>query len=340
VLPWLQELRLAACRLTAQLAVQLLSATTLTHLGWGAVKLYSSDSWTEQLTQEQVFKTLWKQLQLLPKLSSLQLEDPGLPTASFSPISSLQHLQRYVLGTWEPSTACAAAAALPAGVTYLHLAMWGSAMWGSDFEEQPEGAVLAGVSLTRLSKLQSLGAQALRMRPSNLACMTMLRELDLINPCNPDGSPFSPRELLAALQHLNQLRHLRLLGCQLHAVGPQPDQQGDGYQCFSGLTASTQLTALHLLEPCDVPVPVAAFGHMFLTGRVLRSLEVLRLEGSSHHATCLGAPQVARIAASCPALRELRLSGVTGAGVDARCLLLLPSGLTRLDGLDWLWANP
>jgi hypothetical protein len=66
-----------------------------------------------------------------------------------------------------------------------------------------------------------------------------------------------PKALLSALQHLTQLRHLSLFGCAFCST--QPQQQGDTYQCFSALTASTQLTALMLSEYRAQLVPQAAF---------------------------------------------------------------------------------
>jgi hypothetical protein len=57
-----------------------------------------------------------------------------------------------------------------------------------------------------------------------------------------------------------------------------------------------------------MPVPQAAFAHMFPPGHVLPHLKVLQLTGDS----CVGPAQIAMIAASCPALQELKLSGATG----------------------------
>jgi hypothetical protein len=54
-------------------------------------------------------------------------------------------------------------------------------------------------------------------------------------------------------------------------------QQGENYQCFAALTASTQLTALDLLVIYAMPVPQEAFGYMFPSGRVLPNLKVPRL---------------------------------------------------------------
>jgi hypothetical protein len=334
VLPQLQQLRLGGCHLTVQLAAQLLSATTLTHLNWGAVHLYSSSNWRRDLTQEQVFTAMWQWLQQLPKLSSLRLEESLPLPASLTAVITLQHLQRFGMGAWGPNDIAAVAAVLPAGLTALDLDVYGTIPCSPS--QQVGGAVLPEVCLTRFSSLQRLGGEGLRMRPSNLACMTTLRELNLADPCNPDGSACSSRELLAALQHLNQLRGLRLLGCQLQAVKPQPQQQGDSYQCFSALTASTQLTALTLAELCDVPIPAAAFDHMFPTGRVLQSLRVLRVEGAVFYGEpCVGEPQVARIAASCPALQELSLDRITGTAFDTSCLLQLPRAVTRVQGVYW-----
>jgi hypothetical protein len=137
-------------------------------------------------------------------------------------------------------------------------------------------------------------------------------------------------KLLAALQHLTQLQHLKLSNMVLHRVSVQ----GSSSQTFFALTASTQLTALDLVDYDSTPVPPAAFQHIFPTGRVLPHLRVLILVG--HPAWhCVGAAQVAMIAASCPALKELTLAGVTPEGFDVSCLAQLPPGVTQVRGLGW-----
>jgi hypothetical protein len=147
------------------------------------------------------------------------------------------------------------------------------------------------------------------------------------------------KALLAALQHLTQLQHLELRGCHLDWA---TFQQGMGYQFFSFLTASTQLTALAVNGGFAVPVPQVAFDHMFPSGRVLPNLKALRLERLAHFTTdlCVEAAQVARIATSCPALKEVKLSGVTHPAFDTSCLAQLPPGVTRVEGLDWARPTP
>ena len=143
-----------------------------------------------------------------------------------------------------------------------------------------------------------------------------------------------PRALLAALQHLTQLQHLQLEAAALYRV----NTLGDGLQCFSTLTASTQLTALVLVEWAGMPVRQAAFDHIFAPGHVLPHLKVLRLNGSGDpetHIGCVGAAQIGRIAASCPALQQLELASVTAIGFDCSCLSQLPSGVTTVRGLHW-----
>jgi hypothetical protein len=211
-----------------------------------------------------------------------------------------------------------------------------------DLEEPAAiAAAVVDVCITRLCSLQSFSGEA--VRPSSLACLTGLRELRLrdINGiiyagAAPDAEQQGARELLAALQHLTQLQHLELKRYHLHSLEPQPrqqEQQGcDSLSCFSALTASTQLTALAIHQWNDVPVPQAAFDHIFPSGRALPHLKVLSLTGFRH---CVEAAQVVRIAASCPALQELTLHGVTPRGFDVSCLLQLPPGVERVKGLGW-----
>ena len=158
-----------------------------------------------------------------------------------------------------------------------------------------------------------------------------------------------PRELLAALKHLTQLRHLALEGLELPKASLAPHETADshpwggtgGYQCSAALTASTQLTALKLTEfGMDVPVPQAAFDHMLPSGRVLPHLKELQLNGGASSWPCVDAAAIARIAASCPALQQLRLRHDRREGFDVSCLSQLPPGVTRVEGLDWIRHVP
>jgi hypothetical protein len=162
----------------------------------------------------------------------------------------------------------------------------------------------------------------------NLQCFRLELSLYFVN--HHSGA----RELLAALQHLKQLRHLQLQSCGLGISR----YHRDNFNCYSALTASSHLTNLDLEDLSDMPVPQAAFDHMFPPGRTLPNLKVLRLEGCvsewSELNHCVEEAQVAKIAASCPALCRLALLGVTPiVGLDARCLLQLPPGVTSVQGL-------
>ena len=340
VLPQLQELQLYQCHLTVQLVTQLLRTTTLTQLRWDSVQL-SNDDWTEPVSlQLWPRSALWQHLQLLPKLSTLQLGG-NLRAADVSPISSLQHLQRLAAVLPYHSTTAAVAAATPAGLTSLDLKI--DARGGKD----PDPAAPTEIRLSGLSHLHCFRGALVRMQPSTLGGVTGLQELSLEEPCHPDGLRWRPRELLAMLQHLTQLRHLEVQSCRLFSI-----ELTSGYQCFSALTASTQLTALILAEWSHWhwgtgPVPQAAFSHMFPPERVLPHLKTLSLRGCMYSPVenckpCVEAAQVAMIAARCPALQELELEGVTDWDFDCSCLLQLPLGVKKVDGLGWPgpWSRP
>jgi hypothetical protein len=70
---------------------------------------------------------------------------------------------------------------------------------------------------------------------------------------------------------------------------------------------------------------------------VLQQLKVLRLDCTKARPgwRCVEAAQVARIAASCPALQKLKLVGVTPEDFDAGCLAQLPAGVSQVEGLGW-----
>lgn len=96
-----------------------------------------------------------------------------------------------------------------------------------------------------------------------------------------------------------------------------------------------------------MPVPQAACDHMFPPGQALPLLKVLRLSATRHRLSSaydqqhwVEAAQVARVAASCPALQRLSLHHVTPEGFDTSCLLQLIPGVTRVEGLDWVRPAP
>ena len=199
------------------------------------------------------------------------------------------------------------------------------------------------LSATTLTKLRWDGMQLVSRRGtqrplapvfSMLGKLTGLQELHLREPVYPyPSAEQGAQELLTALQHLTQLRHLDLYRCLLCSARPQ-QQGGGGYQCFSALTASTHLTALKISEwnlvtsEWDgVPVPQAAFNHMFPAGHVLPHLKQLTLQGAiGCRQHCVELAQLSRVAASCPALQNVSLFWVTpaGFGSDSKCSLQLP----------------
>jgi hypothetical protein len=319
---------------TLRLLTQLLSATALTKLQWHWVHIHS-DSRAQRIPVWQALPATWQQLQQLPKLSELRLQQHGLTAADITPVSTLQRLQHLTLPVLTHEDAATIAAVVPAGLTALGMhCSFISATY-------PE------VCLARFTHLQSFSGSCVCIPFRALGSITGLRQLRLYQPIDVPGQRLSQPgvwELLAALQHLTQLQHLELLNCHLGSAEREPEQQAAGScQCFSALTASTQLTALYL-EDVGKLIPKAAFDHMFPAGRALPNLKDLHLSCKSwcHHDSppCAEAAQVAMITASCPALQKLKLQGVTPMGFDSSCLLQLPPGVTRVEGLGWVRPAP
>jgi hypothetical protein len=359
-LPQLQKLKLSSCNMTVQTAAQLLSATTLTALHWDSVSLHARSCKGKDLTPKKALATMWHWLQLLPKLSTLRLPISGddLTAADVAPISTLWSLRDFGATAVGHSSAAAVAACAPTELTALSLQPY------SRHGDTNPGAALAEVCLTRLSNLQCFrgeGMDGVCMQPSTLSSMTGLRELRMGKVLHADGSEWSAWEQLAVLQSLTELRRLELEVCtaywpyviydsriiyfdrprpEHHGEYDTPQQHANRYQCFSALTASTQLTALVLTSFQDVPVPPAAFEFMFPPGHVLPNLKVLSLCSFLRHYDLVRAADIARIAASCPALHQLKLDGVTVPSFDVSCLLQLPPGVTRVQGLDWVRPSP
>jgi hypothetical protein len=188
--------------------------------------------------------------------------------------------------------------------------------------------------------------------------------------CQPEAEPL---ELLIVLQHLTLLQHLELTQCQLYYSDTYPD----GFQPFSGLTASSHLTALILEEENSSLLPIEAFPYMFPAGRVLPHLEVLCLRrtrcfvpyydgDTDEHADLyyddlepeqpfVEAEELELIAASCPALRQLALVDDAADQSFLNCQPLmqaaaqLPPAVTEIEGLGgwqrgsqdghWMWPG-
>jgi hypothetical protein len=189
--------------------------------------------------------------------------------------------------------------------------------------------------LTELNLRVNVNLTAADIGP--LSRLQHLQRLDLRLKNLQSTRTSQPGELLTTLQHLTQLQHLNLhhTDCTLYRVSAQQ------HQCFSALTASTQLTGLQIVNLCWIPVPQPAFQHMFPPGRVLPYLKELQLAGTtSAWRPCVEAAQVGMIAASCPALQNVNLQGVTSNGFDVSCLAQLPAGVTVVEGLDWTRPTP
>ena len=337
VLPQLQELKLSDCQLTVEVLLQLLGTATLTKLQWEWVQVRRSSS-PQMLPLQQVLATVWQQLRQLPKLSELQLSQAHLTAEDVTPVSNLECLQHLSVRVLNRADTATIAAAVPAGLTALTLRCLSAVPVNPDMQEE--------VSLARLTHLQSFSSRCLCTRFANLAGITGLQQLRLHHPVGVFRQQLSQsgaRDLLAAVQHLTQLQHLELQTCSLGCVVRLPQHQGaDSFQCFSALTASTQLTAL-VLQDHVILVPQAAFHHMFPAGRALPNLKVLHLSRTGYHPLSrqhVDTLQVGMIAASCPALQELTLRGVTPDKFDTSCLLQLPPGVTRVEGLGWVRPAP
>jgi hypothetical protein len=241
--------------------------------------------------------------------------------------------------------------------TTLTSLQWeGVQLYKDDWTEQLEPLNGLAILWQQLQLLPSPSALRLNfsrvggMTAADIAPLSKLQRLQRLTLQSPFSSSFPEhvqshtRALLVALQPLTQLQHLELRECRLGKAAADPWQrrQGDSNQCFSAVTASTQLTALILETDLEsVVVPQAAFSHMFPAGRMLEDLQRLRLDcTNSGWQHCVEAPEIAMIAASCPALERLKLWCVTPKDFDTICLLQLPSGVTQVEGLGWVRPTP
>ena len=256
----------------------------------------------------------------LPKLQELKIRDCELTVTLLSQLLSATSLTKLHRECRDPL-------------------LYGSSTWSSQLSQGQAYSALWQRLQLLLPQLVDFKLHVGSLTASDIAPLSSLQHLQHLDILQQslwsDDDESGPRELLAALQHLTQLRHLQLEDMALYRVSPQPDAEQDSYQCFSGLTASTHLTALRLTECDKMLLPQAAFDFMFRRGHyILPDLKVINLHGRPG-GPCVDAAQVSMIAASCSALQELRLVNVTPSLFMHRHLLALPPGVTRVEGLDW-----
>jgi hypothetical protein len=356
VLPQLQKLRLRGCQFTVQLASQLLSATALTELQWEYVQLHSDD-WTQQLTDRQALSTLWQQLQLhqLSKPLDLQLRVVVRKPADIAPLSSLQHLQRVKFQLeygadedayewdWDPHEYPRALLAALQHLTRLqHLELYNCRL--DEAGPQPELQAVPQPQPQHQPQHEFQFAHWFDLEPEPEPELEFEPEFESWVDLEPDFEPelepeAHPPEGAPGVHPQPGLQPQAEPDAHPPDGTPGDQGNGDGCQCFSALTASTQLTALIVATHSGEPVPKGAFIHMFPAGRVLPNLKVLHVKRFATYAgdtrmPCVAAPQVAMIAASCPALQELKLQHVTPKGFDVSCLAQL-RGVTSVEGLTW-----
>ena len=165
-LPQLQELKLLKCQLSAQLLSQLLSATAVSKLHWWELNPLSESAaaWSWEASSAQGPPTIWQQLQLLPKLSELQLVHGSLETVDVAPVSNLQHLQHLCLQLQDHDNAA-------------FLGLQSDAV-----RFAPRADLSAELCLARLAGLHSFYGERVRMQPSMLRSLTELQVLRLQSP--------------------------------------------------------------------------------------------------------------------------------------------------------------
>lgn len=143
-----------------------------------------------------------------------------------------------------------------------------------------------------------------------------------------------------ALKGLTSLQRLTMAGDFTRAGGVPPWPM----DTFTELTAASGLTALHIFDVRNQPLPQGAFQHVMPAGKQLPHLQVLELSYSHipydecaclktlkcrNPPWCIDHKDVCRIAESCPGLRQLKLGQVLKAS-DGSSLACLPGSLRTL----------
>lgn len=133
-------------------------------------------------------------------------------------------------------------------------------------------------------------------------------------------------QMFSAVGRLTQLQTLEISGFDIGVP--------ESLACFSGLTASSQLTALRMTDKARDALPQHALEYMLPAGKQLQQLRVLHLEGAAGNSTvqgCVSAADISSIGICCPALTELVLRSAVASGENVIGLAALQSSLQSLD---------
>jgi hypothetical protein len=99
----------------------------------------------------------------------------------------------------------------------------------------------------------------------------------------------------------------------------------------AGLTASSQLTYLHIHGGKAQLLPATALQHMFPAGKRLPRLQHLVFDShDSQRAGCITTAELSSLVDACPALTSLDLTRVLAADADVSALLKLPQQCQHL----------
>lgn len=202
--------------------------------------------------------------------------------------------------------------------------------------------------LQQLSRLECLVLRHCRLPSQMLVSLSsQLRRLEL-NRCTllpgdasehmsrPRWTPLAQTlagiaAFLSSLQHLTQLKHLQLQDMTLRQA-TEWDEEVPPLEQFSALTASTNLTALHLVyQPESHVVPADAMQFVFPAGRQLPQLREVSIDcfpdWSGH---CMDGDDLARLISACSNLAALNIRGAMYEDADISPLLQLPQSCSNL----------
>lgn len=344
-LPQLQQLSFGDGEIPVDHLKQVSQSTGLTSLSVNNMVVSNSTTTSKGAPGALLSTALHSVLAQLPGLSQLlllnispQVQHRSRPHA-LAPISAMQCLQRLSLDGTCCSDISTVLSGLPVSLTCLQL---------TDMDVCPDVSEMRAT--TRLTNLQRLELHNLMLDGLKLASWQKLTYLSLSAvdlacridsdsgyDLEHDADDLEVQALLKAMGRLKRLEHLRLESIELL-------QQAVHLRQFSALTASSNLTALHLKGPDDVlPVPRGAVKHMFSPKVSLPNLRILQLvvnHGTSgqdwcplgdRRPYCVDSNDVVRVVQCCPRLQDLTMVGVLRKSCDLGNVQQLAGSLRKLE---------